>query len=489
MNNMQGFIALHTYDLVLLRFIMIVFFSKKRLHQVEDNTYAFLIVITFFTTLFGIILGLLVVPQFHINNILISIANKLYLVLLFLWSLIITFYTFYVSRIKKGFVLKHIRIFNLIGLINSILIIILPIKTEVIDGSALANGTSVILTYLLIGICYLIMFVLLILDYKNIKNIKYVPVYSLVIIGSVALVIQVIFPSLNYLINPSLILIVTFMYFTIENPDVKIIEQLTRNKKIIEEGNEDKSNFIFRISQEVKKPIDDIIRVSNICIKEQELENKDKCLRYIESNAKNLKVIVNDILDVSKIDVHSIKIFPLSYNIYNIFKEIVSKYEKQINETIDFRYSISKSIPKQLYGDAVKLKQIINTVMQNAVDYTKKGFIDLQIDCIVKNDVCRLIITIEDSGVGMSIEKVNELLSNEKEIQYDYSKELENMNLNLNVAAKIVKLLDGRILIKSEEGKGSEFIITVDQKALIQEKNVDEKYIRDYSIKKNYKKM
>ena len=476
---MQGFIALNTYALILIAFIMIVFFSKKRLHQVEDTTYSFFVIVTFFTTLFGIILGLLVVPEFHINSLIIMIANKVYLSLLFIWTLIITFYTFYVSRIKKGFVLKHIRLFNLIGLFNTLLIFILPIKTEIINGSALATGPSVMLTYLLIGICYLIMFILLIMDYKNFKNVKYVPIYSLTILGSLSLVIQVIFPSLNYLINPTLILIVTFMYFTIENPDVKIIEQLTKNKKLIEESNEDKSNFLFRISQEVRKPIDDIIRVSNISIKERTKDNKDQGLKYIENSAKNLKTIVNDVLDVSKMDAYNIKMINSTYSIYNVFKEITSKYENMINN-IEFRYSISKSIPKTLYGDSVKVKQVLTTIMENAIKHTKEGFIDLQIDAIVKNNVCRLIITIEDSGSGMSLDKVNELLSIGSELDKEEIKMLDNMNLNLNVSTKIVRLLGGQIIIKSEEGIGSEFIIMMDQRVLNNNEN-DEKYIREYS--------
>lgn len=480
MNNMQGFIALNTYALILMSFIMIVFFSKKRLHQVEDNTYAFLVIITFFTTLFGIILGLLVVPEFHINNFIITIANKVYLSLLFIWTLIITFYTFYVSRIKKGFVLKHIRLFNLIGLLNVLLIFILPIRTEIQNGSALANGPSVMLTYLLIGICYIIMIVLLIMDHKNIKNVKYVPIYSLTILGSLSLVIQVIFPGLNYLINPTLILIVTFMYFTIENPDVKIIEQLTRNKKLIEQSNEDKSNFLFRISQEVRKPIDDIIRVANISINERTKDNKDQGLKYIDNRARSLKTIVNDVLDISKMDTYNIKMINSTYSIYNVFKEITSKYENVINDNIEFRYSISKSIPKVIYGDSVKVKQVLTTIMENAIKHTKEGFVDLQIDGIVKNNVCRLIITIEDSGSGMSLDKVNQLLSIDNELDKDEIKMLDGMNLNLNVATKIARLLGGQIIIKSEEGIGSEFIITIDQQVLNNNDN-EEKYIREYS--------
>ena len=482
MNNIQGFIALNAYALILMAFIMIVFFSKKRLHQTEDNTYAFLIIITFLTTFFGIVLGIMVVPEFNINIVLIKIFNKIYLVLLFLWTLILTFYTFFISRIKKGNALKFIRIFNLIALANALLIFVLPIDTNIVNDSALATGPSVMLTYFLICIGYLTMFILLILDHKNIKSIKYVPIYSLTIIGSLVLIVQILFPSLNYLINPSLILIVTFMYFTIENPDVKIIEQLTRNKKLIEEGNEDKSNFLFRISQEVRKPIDDIIRVSNILINEKNVDNKNQCIKYIEMNAKNLKSLVNNVLDVSKIDTYNIKMIDSTYSVYNIFKEITSKYQKIIDDKIDFRYSISKSIPKLLYGDAVKVKQVINTVMQNAVDYTRHGFIDIQVDSIVKNDVCRLIITIEDSGTGMSLDKVNELLSIDNELDEENLKRLENMNLNLNIATKIVRLLGGQIIIKSEEGIGSEFIINIEQKIVkVDNNDITEKQMKEYS--------
>lgn len=482
MNNIQGFIALNAYALILMAFIMIVFFSKKRLHQTEDNTYAFLIIITFLTTFFGIVLGIMVVPEFNINIVLIKIFNKIYLVLLFLWTLILTFYTFFISRIKKGNALKFIRIFNLIALANALLIFVLPIDTNIVNDSALATGPSVMLTYFLICIGYLTMFILLILDHKNIKSIKYVPIYSLTIIGSLVLIVQILFPSLNYLINPSLILIVTFMYFTIENPDVKIIEQLTRNKKLIEEGNEDKSNFLFRISQEVRKPIDDIIRVSNILINENNVDNKNQCIKYIEMNAKNLKSLVNNVLDVSKIDTYNIKMIDSTYSVYNIFKEITSKYQKIIDDKIDFRYSISKSIPKLLYGDAVKVKQVINTVMQNAVDYTRHGYIDIQVDSIVKNDVCRLIITIEDSGTGMSLDKVNELLSIDNELDEENLKRLENMNLNLNIATKIVRLLGGQIIIKSEEGIGSEFIINIEQKIVkVDNNDITEKQMKEYS--------
>ena len=107
-----------------------------------------------------------------------------------------------------------------------LLIFILPAKITNDSEVVLVSGLSVYFTYIVIGISFLVMFLLLLLDYKHINNRKYLPIHSLAILGVIVLIIQVL-TNLNYLINPSLVLIITFMYFTIENPDVDIINKLT----------------------------------------------------------------------------------------------------------------------------------------------------------------------------------------------------------------------------------------------------------------------
>ena len=195
--------------------------------------------------------------------------------------------------------------------------------------------------------------------------------------------------------NPQLLLITSMetfvtalIYFTIENPDTRMIEQLNKNRMLIEKANEDKSNFLFRMSQEVKQPIDDIIRANNIIKETENLELIENGTKYIEYNAKHLKSIVNNILGVTSLDSYNIKTTSHTYDVNNFFNSIITKYSSQVNENVEFRYNLSKGLPKTLYGDAVKLKQVISTIIENAIEHTKTGYIHLNVDELIKNDIC-----------------------------------------------------------------------------------------------------
>ena len=128
MENIQGFIAINVYSLILILVIAFVFCSKKRLHQIEDNIYFYLLITTILTTFLGIILGILIVPTLNINKIIISLLNKLYLICLTLWTFLLTFYTYYVSQIKNGKSDNHISKFKIVSMIIFLLIFILPAK-------------------------------------------------------------------------------------------------------------------------------------------------------------------------------------------------------------------------------------------------------------------------------------------------------------------------------------------------------------------------
>jgi CheY-like chemotaxis protein len=250
------------------------------------------------------------------------------------------------------------------------------------------------------------------------------------------------------------------MYYTIENPDLKMMEELYKNKKLIEKNNEDTSNFLFRITQDIKRPVKDIIEVSSNV--DGDLKSK---MKYINNTSISLDYLINDALDVSSMNTKRIKVYDTRYNALNLFKEEKYKFENRLNKNVKFNFTISNGIPEYLYGDSLKLKQVISSVLENALEHTEKGEITLDISSIIKYGICRLIISITDSGKGMGIEEINNILSlNSEDMAKIDLRNMDDKDLNLKEVKKLVALIGGNLMVKSEEGRGTEINIILEQK-------------------------
>ena len=209
MESIAGFLLINIYALLLIIATCIIFFSKQRARQVEDEIYKNFLLTNLFMSISGLILGIFVSPDFF-NRSIVVIFNKLYLISLLLWIYLLTVYTVYISLKDK--IKKYRKLGNILIVISVILIIVLPIEVNLTEGaSAVATGPSVMITYLVAGVGFLIQIISLFLNYKNLKSKKYIPLYLLIILGTLVLVIQIVNPTLNYLINPILIFITYIM--------------------------------------------------------------------------------------------------------------------------------------------------------------------------------------------------------------------------------------------------------------------------------------
>ena len=172
--------------------------------------------------------------------------------------------------------------------------------------------------------------------------------------------------------------------------------------------------------------------------------------------------MTNKILDISQVDSANIKTYNSKYNIKNVLRQIINIYSDSCkSKELKFRTNIDHDVPELLYGDGIGLKEVLTTILNNSVKYTKKGFIELNVNTIIKNDICRLIITIEDSGIGIKSEDINTI---------------KNNNGPLSEADKLITLMHGAMLVSSSYGLGTKIKIILDQKMEIQ-KNVEiEKY-------------
>ena len=457
-------LILPTYSIFLLIILNFVFFTKKRLRSDETKTYSILIILSTFNIIFntiGISLG-----YFDGVSDFLYALNHFDLPLYFWWSSMMYVYLLYVymntSQKRKSY-FKIKKIILILNIFITILTIFLPFEIVITKKAGYAIGPCVNLVYLVSGIYLVLSFITSILLIIKKQFRKIIPLFSLIILGMIAAIIQKNVPSL--IIIPSVAVLVEFiMYFTIENPDLKMVNELLRNKELVEKGMEDKSRFLFEVTGDIKKPTENIISLSNNYNKFNE-EEKEKAIKIIKSNANSILFKLNKELDISSLDASKIKVFNDEYDVYILFKSIQEITENLIkSKNVDLKFYVDKNLPTKLYGDEVRLKQIIMSVLSNSVQNTNKGFISVDVSAIVRYDVARLIIKIEDSGCGMSIDKINTILDDNRDLTKEETQKLDKLDMDLVATIKSVKLLGGSFNVRSEENKGSTFTIVIDQR-------------------------
>ena len=266
-------------------------------------------------------------------------------------------------------------------------------------------------------------------------------------------------------------------------PDLKQLEEVTKNNEITEQAYIDKSNFIFEMTQEVREPLSYIKNTSKELVdNDYKKEEYKEGLNYIYNASRQLDFVVNDVLNVSSLDVQKVKFLNNRYNLDMIYEDLIKRVESSISKNVEFRYNMPNNVP-YLYGDNIKLKQVLYSILMNSVKKTEKGFIEFNIDTIEKYDVCRVIFRIIDSGVGIGIDKINEILSTTSELNKDDIVNLQKSEFNIELCQKIIKSLGGNLLIKSKLGKGTEVILTIDQK-IYREKEDNFNLFNNYSNKR-----
>ncbi len=455
--------------------LLITFFSKKRIQNDETKLFSGLLITSFLDSILMVMIIYIAYVKPESNSL--YYLNKLDFLQYLFWArnFFLYFYsiTFMVGKKKKGIVPKITLVLNIV---ISILIVVSPLDIHTENNIMYASGNAVNLLYIVAALYFAFIIISALCNIRRIKNKKFLPLLALIILVFIMLVVRRINPGL--LIIPAVLTYIDMiMFFTIENPDVKMIYELNKNKKLLESMSEEKSNFLFSMSQETKRPIDNIIEVKGMLENEKDLSAIDNGLKIIENNARSLKNIINNVLDISNLASSKLTVSTETYNFYTLINTTLKSVSTKLNDNISLRSNISKNIPTELYGDSIKLKQVLTSILANAIKYTKEGYIDVDVNEIVKYDVCRLIITIEDSGCGMTVEKVNELLKSNSDLEDTDLLKLDNLDIDLKLAFKIIKKLGGYINVKSEENVGSTFTVVIDQKIKLNKNTYYSEYI------------
>mgnify|MGYP004540092259 FL=1 len=466
--------------------LMTVYFRKKVFKSKENKVYSILVVVSFFELIVEFILDFVGPMYKEIPNVSYFVA-RLFSFGVELWITILLCYVLFVclSIKKKERYIPVVRnIAVVLMIVFTTLNFILPLNFKYDGYIAYTYGPSVNIIYLSAFLYSFVGIIALIRNIKNIKDKRFFPILIFLIVGGSASYIQYRNPGL-LLATPIHAFITFLMYFTIENPDVKMIEEYHKAKEISDNANEDKTMFLYNMTNDIRLITKDINYNTDAAINEMSNKKVDKdlvndYLRAIKENTARFTTMTNEILDVDSIDSASIKVYDDKYNIKLLLKKIVTLYSDECSKKgLTFRSDIASDLPEYLYGDNLGLKNVLTSILDNSIKYTKEGYIELNVNTIIKNNIARLIITIEDSGVGISPDEMDSIFYKRKE-EIDGS----NMKSNLFTARKLITLMGGTIIPSSNYGNGTTMKIVLDQKIVEEANEKYNKYESFYDEKK-----
>mgnify|MGYP001106290217 CR=1 FL=1 len=450
----------------------IVYFSKSRINNSENAVYEKLLSITPIGLLLEI--GCNITAIYKMNELVSSIISRLYLIFILVWLTTFTLYILSITKYKGDKLIEYknskIRKSIIIGSISSILLLIfLPIDFVLEKNSAYLGGIGIVFLLAITFLLIILDFILFIKYFKNMTFKEKVPMLLLLLLIGGLLLVNNIAPEIQ-IISSSFALITVIMYFTIENPDKKLLEEIHVSKKIADAANEDKSMLIYNMMNEVKSIASDINKSSEVILNSNNLEENRFFAREIIASNNKLYSMANDIYNIDVIDDINVKTVKNKYNIKLLLKEVISKNKELFeNKNISFRFNIDSNLPNSLYGDSINLKNVLNTIIGNSYKYTDKGYVELSVNAIFKKDIVRLIIKIEDSGVGIKAEDLEKCLN----------KNTKEQN-SLYGARKTINIIGGNLLISSEYNKGTIVTIILDQK--IYTNNNKDNYVNNKKI-------
>lgn len=457
----NGYLTGCALAIVILITIMLII--KKSINNVETKIFKRMLLCNILESLTTT--TIVIVALIWNQTFVLELLNRIDVILIVTWCSLMFTYIYYISKptpIQN--IKKQLWIFN--GIVF-LLALFLPV--EIINSNGIMDSTGP-LTYLgfVIAALYIVMMLYVLLtsskEKKKLNKNKYIPFYFLIGLLIVVAILRLVIPSINF-ISILLSLIDLIMIFTIENPDLKMIEALNAAKDQAEKANQAKTDFLSSMSHEIRTPLNAIVGFSSCIEDAKTLDEAKENAKDVVTASNTLLEIVNGILDISKIEAGKMEITNANYQAYDTFKELGKLMIPRATERgLDLQIHIAEDIPKTLYGDAANVKKVITNILSNAVKYTKKGYVKYDVSCVKNGDICRIIVSVEDTGRGIKPENIDKLFNKFERLDEDRNTTVEGTGLGLAITKQLVEMMGGKIIVQSVYGSGSKFTIILNQK-------------------------
>lgn len=421
--------------------LLIIYHLKSKLKLIENKIYHNMILTTIISSFIEIYSFILVRNNISINSPLYLFSLKLLFIAFLIWLYLFTLYTLVVTiKLKNKDYSNYKRIIiisSIILIISSVITLILPINITEVKGLFLPSGKGVDIIYVLASLCFIAMIITIISNRKHLKNKKYYPMYFLIVVLGIMIILQKIFPDL-LLINLSISILIYIMYFTIENPDIKVIKELNYTKELLEKQNELVSGVINNLVISIKNPLMEITNFSNKKITKNNANLSLEEIKQFQNQTLDLVDQINKIMDLTRIESRELKIEDRKYQVSNLISSI-----KEItqNKNIEVNYIIEEDLPKVLYGDDINIAQTFLYLINFIEKYFENYNLTISISKLLVRSKCKLKFEISINYKYSSIE------IKERDSRY----EITTKCLEYEIYEKLVNLQKGNNFIRKDK--------------------------------------
>ena len=454
---------------IVLSILVVDFLSKETLDNLDNNSFKHLSITCMFGLLVEFLDYLMVLLNYDIHSFIMFFLGKI----IFLYYVIFMYYFIlyvYSTCNKINLTNKNYELFRrglfIIYFVFALFVVILPYNFVESTKYLYPVGLATNFSYLIGGIAILFIFIICLLNLKNLKQQKCMPILCGLIGAVISMIVQFNYHEFLLLI-PSHAIAIIFMYFTIENPDLKMLRQMELAKDQAERANRAKSDFLSSMSHEIRTPFNAIVGFSEDIQSHKDTADPEivEDADYIMEASKTLLEIVGNILDINKIEANKMEITEVKYNFKDEIENLARINATRIGEkNINFKITLASDIPYELIGDKIHIKEIVNNLLTNAIKYTEQGEIELSVKCTNKNNKCNIIIIVKDTGRGIKEENISKLFTKFERLDVEKNSTTEGTGLGLAITKALVELMGGNINVQSEFGKGSTFTVQIPQK-------------------------